>query len=82
MTIKEFYENGFQLIERTKSITTKEWQLDDDYVVKDIVPDAFPTTEKTFYEIIDTHNTKQLPYKFDDPKSAIDFIKSHDLLFQ
>lgn len=82
MSIKEFYLNGFQLVERTKSVTTKEWQLDEDYAVKNIVSDAFPANEKTFYEIIDTHNPKQLTYRFNDPKSAIDFIKSHDKLFQ
>lgn len=81
MAIKKFYDKGFQLIERTKITKTKEWQLDNDYHVDAVVPDAFSTTEKTFYEIINTNNANQLPYKFDDPKSAIEFIKSHEGLF-
>lgn len=46
LTIKEFYNKGFQLIERTKIIKTNEWQLDNDYHVDAVVPDAFSTTEK------------------------------------
>lgn len=74
MTIKEFYENGYQLVERVPYTKTKEYILDDDYQVIEEITDAFPQTNKNYFEIINTKNNKQSPHKFDNLNDAIKFI--------
>lgn len=44
MTISKFYENGYQLVERTPYVKTKEYTLDNDYQVTGEITDAFPQT--------------------------------------
>lgn len=74
MTINEFYENGYQLVERTPHIETKEYMLNDNYQVIKQISDAFPQTNRSYFEIINTKNNKQSPHKFDNLKDAIKFI--------
>ena len=82
MTISEFYKNGYQLVERIPYVKTKEYTLDNDYQVTGEITDAFPQTNKSYFEIINTKNNKQLPHKFTNFSDAIKFIQNSNNIFQ
>lgn len=82
MTIKEFYKNGYQLVERTPYVKTKEYTLDHNYQIIGEITDAFPQTNKSYFEIIDSTNNNQLPHKFSSLSDAIKFIQKTNNIFQ
>lgn len=81
MTIKEFYANGYQLIKRQPIIRTSEIQLNDDFNVDHVLPDAFPADQEPSFMIIHEDINSPIsdmdgnPLEFDNVTAAIEFIK-------